>query len=566
MSNASANTYDLTSAPSPQKINRDSVIGVSRHLESLSEEFIINCERAQRELFEIPWEPKNFPWGHKRIYAQYYDKAKNKLVFQCRHNDVHAVLSSCADRKIRERFFKMYQSRGHAAAPPTGLKPTAAPHDNVLVAKKLLSTRKYLAGLLGYENYLEYALRHKMIKSPAVLNNFLQDTLKTLAPIHRKNHKKLARFACQKLGIEKLAPWDINFIISKFCEDILQTKSWEFLDYFELGAVKKFSFDYFEKMFAVKFISCPGNADKEAYIIHDLRQNKKLARLNLDLCHDPERTKFVSSVAAAVGVYKSPKDSSLVELDLNANFTKDPVHNKYLLDLKDLALFFHEIGHALETSFTYANFGETRGIETEIDMLEFYSHFMENFVYDEDFLHAMSAHHLTGEKLPRTVFNNSVKVQNFLNSFNLMDSLLLAHKELKINLLEQREQLPENIQAATYEIFGECSGLNSNIFYERNPEMFHSTARLVNNCNMYSYLLSEALASAVFSKFKGRRSLAVPPSATAMRDNFFEVRGVVPFAESYENFTGQKITALSAANNFKVGPQNDSFWKRVFTR
>ena len=567
MNTASVNKFDLNLAPPPKQINRESVMGVSRHLESLTQDFIANCQSAERELFEIPWDPKIFPWVHKRIYAQYFDKAKNKLVFQCRSDDVHAVLNSCADREIREKFYKIYQNHRRGGSPSSLAKTSAAPPDNVQVARKLLSTRKYLARLLGYENYFGYALRHKMIKSPAAVNNFLQDTLKALAPIHRNNYKKLARFARRKLGIKKLAPWDINFIISKFSENILQTKSWKFPDYFELDAVKKFSFNYFEKMFAIKFIPEPGTGNREVYIIYDLRQNKKLARLNLDLCYDSKRKKFTANTAAVVDVYKPEHEARVVELDLSANFSRDPEHNKYLLDLQDIALLFHEMGHALETSFTYANFGQAQGIKNEIDTLEFYSRFMENFAHDEDFLRAMSAHHSTGEKLPRAVFNDSIKLENFLNSFNLLDLLLVSHKELKVNLLEKSDRLPQNIQAADEEIFGKCGGLNPNIFYECSPEIFHSAALTKNDtCNFYSYLLAEALASEVFKKFKGRRSLAAPPPATTMRDNFFEVRGVVPFIESYEKFTGKKLSELTVAGNFKVTSGNASLWERVFNR
>ena len=125
-----------------------------------------------------------------------------------------------------------------------------------------------------------------------------------------------------------------------------------------------------------------------------------------------------------------------------------------------------------EASFTYNNPNVCQEIQTERDMTEFYSQFMQNFVYDWSFMQEMSSHYKTGKKLPRSVFKEVMQTQKFVDSFNIMDNLLLASKELEINLLDDSSSLESTVKMADKEIFGDSVGLIPNIFYEKNSPVF----------------------------------------------------------------------------------------------
>ena len=220
-----------------------------------SETFLANCIWGESEKFKVAWDSKKFPSLHNSIRDKYLNKATNMLEFGCTYSDLGCFLSFCVDRKMREEFYKKYVNMKAIHAHDKYTDSFLGPSDNIAVAKELLNLRKYLGQALGYENYISYDFKDKMINCPQVIKNFLKDSLDAIRPIHRKNLKKTKDYARKKLNIKNIMPWDITYVLSTSAANITKMSSHQFDNYFELSRVIEFSFNYFEKNVFFEFYS-----------------------------------------------------------------------------------------------------------------------------------------------------------------------------------------------------------------------------------------------------------------------------------------------------------------------
>ena len=103
-------------------------------------------------------------------------------------------------------------------------------------------------------------------------------------------------------------------------------------------------------MFSLNFIPIKSKDKKESYLIYDSKHKRKLAVLNLDLYHDPKRTKGNNNYGGFITFDKS-EQSDIPEILFATNFLKNDKKDKYLLNLGNLIVFFHEMGHVLRSEF-----------------------------------------------------------------------------------------------------------------------------------------------------------------------------------------------------------------------
>ena len=118
---------------------------------------------------------------------------------------------------------------------------------------------------------------------------------------------------------------------------------------------------------------------------------------------------------------------------LNCNFSR-PVGGKPALFTHDEVItLFHETGHGLHHLLTRVDELGVSGIHgVEWDAVELPSQFMENFCWEWEVLANMTSHVVTGEPLPRALFDRMIAAKNFQSGmqtvrqleFSLFDLLL----------------------------------------------------------------------------------------------------------------------------------------------
>jgi oligopeptidase A len=92
----------------------------------------------------------------------------------------------------------------------------------------------------------------------------------------------------------------------------------------------------------------------------------------------------------------------------------DGVAKPALFTHDEVITLFHEFGHGLHHMLTQVDELGVSGISgVEWDAVELPSQFMENFCWEWEVLEHMTAHAVTGEPLPRALYDKMLAAKNF---------------------------------------------------------------------------------------------------------------------------------------------------------
>ena len=89
--------------------------------------------------------------------------------------------------------------------------PNAGQWDNAPLIDEMLALRHRLARLLGFGNWVEYALARRMAESPQAVRAFLQELAARARPAALEQFADLEAFARSRGADLPLQAWDITF-------------------------------------------------------------------------------------------------------------------------------------------------------------------------------------------------------------------------------------------------------------------------------------------------------------------------------------------------------------------
>ena len=112
------------------------------------------------------------------------------------------------------------------------------------------------------------------------------------------------------------------------------------------------------------------------------------------------------------------------------------------------------MGHVVENVFTAAASRETVIQKPESDTEEFYSMFMENLVFELEFLHAMSSHYQTGSKIPKAVSAPRLTRGEFFDVLNTARWWEVSMKEREIHRGPPNQDLMTRLARVEHAIYG----------------------------------------------------------------------------------------------------------------
>ncbi len=135
------------------------------------------------------------------------------------------------DRGLRREMYHAYVTRASEVGPGAG------EFDNTEIICETLRLRNELAGLLGFENFVEYSLQTKMAESPNQVAGFLRDLAARSRDAAKAEVQEMKEFASRECSLDQLEPWDYAWVSEK-----LKIKKYDVSDellrpYFPLPAV-----------------------------------------------------------------------------------------------------------------------------------------------------------------------------------------------------------------------------------------------------------------------------------------------------------------------------------------
>lgn len=105
-----------------------------------------------------------------------------------------------ANRSLRESLYRASSTRA-----------SAAPFDNETIIQEILSIRKEMAQLLGFQTYAQVSISKKMAPSVAEVEKMHDDLRDKCIVMAKQEIATLAEYARSHGQEDELAPWDLSF-------------------------------------------------------------------------------------------------------------------------------------------------------------------------------------------------------------------------------------------------------------------------------------------------------------------------------------------------------------------
>nr|WP_315234120.1 M3 family metallopeptidase [uncultured Albidiferax sp.] len=449
------------------------------------------------------------------------------------------VMQFATSSPLRERLYRAYVTRASDQAEGEAVK-----FDNSAIIREILALRREEAQLLGYANFGEVSVVPKMAKSPLEVTRFLRDLGARARPYALKDVADLRTFAAEHLGLADPQPWDWAYVGEKLKEARYAFSEQEVKQYFTAPKVLAGLFKIIETLFevAIHKDSAPvWHPSVEFYRI--TRAGQLVGQFYLD---QPARTgkrggAWMDDVRAR---WLRPDTGQLQTpvAHLVCNFADGVDGQPPLLTHDDVTTLFHEFGHGLHHMLTQVNERDVSGISgVEWDAVELPSQFMENFCWEWDVLKHMTSHVVTGEPLPRALFDKMLDAKNFQSGlqtlrqieFSLFDMLLHTEHDPAQDFMPLLNQVRAEIAVLQAPAFSRTAHTFSHIFAGGYAAGY------------YSYKWAEVLSADAYAAFEetaGSDGLPNIETGRKYRQAILEAGGSRPAMESFKAFRGREPT------------------------
>ena len=338
------------------------------------------------------------------------------------------------DRALREQMYRAYVTRAsdHASAPEDAAKRAAL--DNAPVIDELLALRDEEARLLGYANFAEVSLVPKMADSPQQVMGFLRDLARRARPFAERDLEELRAFAADTLDMPDLEPWDMAWASEKLKEARYAFSDQAVKQYFQLPRVLDGLFGLVSRMYSVSIV--PDEAEvwhRDVRFFRVEREDELVGQFWLDLYARPSKRPG-AWMDDARGRRRHGSQVQTPAAYLVCNFQPPVGGRPALLTHDDVTTLFHEFGHGLHHLLTRIEDAGVAGISgVEWDAVELPSQFMENFCWEWDIVHSMSAHIDTGEPLPRALFDKMLAARNFQSGMQTLRQIEFSLFDMRLH-------------------------------------------------------------------------------------------------------------------------------------
>ena len=439
------------------------------------------------------------------------------------------IMASAEDEKLRRDIYEAWVTRA------SELGPSAGRFDNNAVIAQILPLRDELAKLLGFDNFVSYALATRMAKSGKQVLGFLDDLARRCLPAAREEFSDLEEFAGRKLNA-----WDMSFYSERLQERRFKVSQEALRPYFPLPKVLSGLFSLIQRLYGVTVRERPGvgvwHPSVRYYDLLD-QDEQVVAGFYLDPYSRSEKRNG-AWMDECVVAKSLPTGNALPVAQLVCNFTAPTGSAPALLTHDEVITLFHEFGHGLHHMLTRVAYPSIAGINgVAWDAVELPSQFMENFVWRPEVLPFISAHVDTGETLPVDLLQRLVGTRTFNAALDTLRQIELASFDFEVHANFDPKLGPrvnETLAAVRQRV-----AVVPAAPFNRMPASFAHIFAGGYAAGYYSYKWAEVLAADAFEAFE---VAGVFDSATAMRfrDSILARGGSIDAMDAFVRFRGRQ--------------------------
>lgn len=440
-----------------------------------------------------------------------------------------AVLTYADDAQLREQFYRAYTTRASDQGPQAGQ------FDNSPVMLTILHLRQQLAQLLGFEQYVDYALSTRMAERSSEVLTLLHTLLKAAKPFAEQDMQQLAAFAKAEGLITPLQPWDMAYYSERLKKSLFNLDDEQLRPYFPIDRVLQGLFDICTRLYDIHFTPWSEapvwHPDVQVFKILDAQSNT-VAYFYLDL-YARAKKRGGAWMDNAIDRWQGQIPAAF----LTCNFMMTPGEHT-LLTHDEVVTLFHEFGHGLHHMLTEIDVLGVSGINgVAWDAVELPSQLMENWCWQAEALPLISQHFQTKDPLPTEMLQQLLKAKNFQAGLFLVRQLEFALFDFELHLQFDPQLGYPQIQQQLDRARNQCAvtpRIDSNRFQHSFSHIFAGGY----GAGYYSYLWAEVLAQDAFAQFL-EQGLFNPAVGLAFKQRILSKGGSEPMARLFEQFRGR---------------------------
>jgi oligopeptidase A len=445
----------------------------------------------------------------------------------------HAVMTHADDSELRRRVYTAYVTRASDQG------PISAEWNNLPLIEEMLALRHRLARILGFENYVEYALTRRMADTPGSVLEFLDGLAEQARPAAKKQYQALLEFAGGQGAKLPLEPWDIAYWSERYRQSELQLSDEELKPYFPLERMLDALFFTARRLFGITLVAdetiATWHPDVRFYWL-DGGDGRRFAGLYMDLFSRKDK-RGGAWMDVCLSRRKLQNGSQLPIAYLTCNFSPPVAQQPCLMTHNDVQTLFHEFGHCLHHLLTEIDWPQVNGINSvEWDAVELPSQLMENWCWEDEILSRFAHHYQDDKPMPEDLKDRLLRSRNFQKALFLLRQLEYAMCDMRLHL----EYDPEN-PANPLDVLDEIRSQVSVVPVPEWNRFLNSFGHIFGggySAGYYSYLWAEQLAADAWGRFLAEGTLE-SEIGDSLRKEILSLGGSRPAMESFIAFRGR---------------------------
>ncbi|OUW03829.1 MAG: hypothetical protein CBD16_02945 [Betaproteobacteria bacterium TMED156] len=457
---------------------------------------------------------------------------------------LYPTLRYSNDRSLRFSLYSLHSRKASEIA------EEGSQFDNGSVMAEIIKNKYKKAKLLGFKSPAEMSLASKMADSPEQVIKFLSDLAKAARPFAVKDLENLKKFASAKLDINKIEPWDFEFVSEKLRKQEFNYSDDELREYFPIKKVLQGLFDITKKLFKCKIDNLNNRDNKivwhEDVLLFEISKNNALVgHLFMDL-FARETKRSGAWMDDSRGRYVTENKSQNPIALINCNFSPPDDSGNCFLTHDEVLTLFHEFGHSLHHLMTKIDEIDISGINgVEWDAVELPSQFMENFCWEYKNLKALTSHRESGLPIPHELFEKVYKAKNFQSGLQMLRQIefslfdIRIHHELPNITNHTNEKIISKIYMVLEKIRDEVSLIVPPSF-QRFPQSFSHIFSGGYSAGYYSYKWAEVLSADCYSVFENKSDKEQAILGQKFFEQILSKGGSRPAIKSFMGFMNRK--------------------------
>lgn len=473
---------------------------ISSRLSTLSSQFSDNVldatmawQKHITDVSELAGLPQSALDQAKQLAEQ---KELESYLFTLDFPSYFPVITYADNQALRREFYEAFTTRASDQG------PNAGEWDNSQVIEEIMTLRREMAALLGFDNYAEVSLAPKMAKDPDQVLAFLRELAAKSKPAAEKEFDEICQFAFDEHGASEINAWDVNYYAEKLKEKKFSISEEDLKPYFPAPRVTEGMFEVVRRLYDIEIQETQDlvtwHDDVKTYNI--FKDNQLIARFYLDLYARANKQGGAWMDECRVRRFENDGSLQLPVAYLTCNFSSPVGDKPALLTHSEVVTLFHEFGHGLHHMMTKISCSSVSGINgVSWDAVELPSQFMENWCWEGDALQFISGHFETGEPLPEDMLQKLLDAKTYQAGMQTVRQLEFALFDFRLHVeFDGSEQQTQTILDEVRQEVTVIAAPEFNRFQHGFSHIFGGGYA----AGYYSYKWAEVLSADAFARFK----------------------------------------------------------------